>query len=463
MWTGKEFSYMVRLYNGVVRVDAPCPANVLRIDLGCMPMVAEMNANGILIDKAKFAALDHKLADEEFVNQDAIESMAGWRCNPNSGDQVARLLFGDLHLESPLGPRMTAKRTRPAVDDDILSSLLSAHPIVPLIQTGRSLTKLRGTYTTKMPGMAWPDGRIRTTLRMNVARTGRMASEDPNLQNVPVASGIRDCFVAPPGRVLGAVDLSQIELAWAAELSGDSTMCQAFVLGQDLHVITACGLFRLDFDRVLSLWKRYKAKELTGDDLAFIRAFEMEQRLPSKTLNFATLYGTTPAGLQAQILSAGGPLWQVLECGSYIDDWFDLYGGVRDWMSLQHSRVQRYGMNWTAFGRWRLIGEAMSSVPRVRSAGLRQAGNHPVQGSAGDHLKIGMAEIIPLVAYYNRLIPRSVLPLLQVHDELIFELHPPIAADFLEETRSILTTCIRPMSIPTRASVAIGGHWGMLK
>lgn len=454
---------MTRLYNGVVRVDAPCPANVLRIDLGCMPMVEEMNRNGILIDKSRFAALDRRLADEEFTNQDAIESMAGWRCNPNSGDQVARLLFGDLHLESPLGPRMTKTRVRPAVDDDILSSLLSAHPIVPLIQAGRSLTKLRGTYTGKLPLMAWPDGRIRTTLRMNVARTGRMASEDPNLQNVPVTSGIRDCFVAPPGRVLGAVDLSQIELAWAAELSGDSTMCDAFILGQDLHVITACGLFRLDFDSILSLWKRYKAKELTGNDLDFIRTFELAQRLPSKTLNFAVLYGTSPPGLQAQILSAGGPLWLVPECESYISDWFSLYDGVSTWMSLQHSRVQRWGMNWTAFGRWRLIGEAMSAVPRVRSAGLRQSGNHPVQGSAGDHLKIAMAQLIPLVAYYNRLIPHAVLPLLQVHDELIFELHPPIAQDFLEETRVTLTTCIRPMSIPIRASMAISDQWGGLK
>lgn len=459
---------MTRLYNGVVRVDAPCPANVLRIDLGAMGMVEEMNRTGILISPARFATLDRELADKELAAQDAIETMVGWRTNPNSGDQVARLLFGELGLESPLGPKMTKKRTRPAVDDDILSSLLAAHPVVPLIQEGRSLTKLRGTYTQKLPLAAWPDGRVRTTIRMNVARTGRMASEDPNLQNVPTSTEdgrrIRGCFVAPKGRVLGAIDLSQIELVWAAELSGDPVMCEAFRLGQDLHVKTACSMFRLDYDRVSILWKQYKAKELTGNVLEEMRSFEMNQRLPGKTLSFSVLYGTTAGGLQAQILAAGGPLWAVDECDKHIHGWFGVYPGIRDWMSLQCSRVQRYGLVWDAFGRWRLVGEAMSAVPRVRSAGLRQAGNHPVQGSAGDHLKIALAEIGPLVYYYRKMFRNCIcLPILPVHDEVLFELSPDIAPDFLDEARSIMVRAIRPMSIPVKASIAISEDWSGLK
>jgi DNA polymerase-1 len=453
---------MTRLYNGVVRVDAPCPLNVLRIDLGAMPMVEEMNRHGILIDKAKFAALDLALADKELANQDEIEVMTGQRYNPNSGDQVARLLFRELGLESPLGPKMTEKRTRPAVDDDILSSLLPAHPVVRLIVDGRGLTKLRGTYTQKLPAMAWDDGRVRTTFRLNVARTGRAASEDPNLQNVPPS--VRDGFVAPMGRVLGSIDLSQIEMVWSAELSGDATMREVFALGQDLHVRTACALFRLDYTHVSALWQRYKAGELTGVLLNEMRQFETNYRLPAKTLGFAVLYGVTPQGLQAQILSAGGPLWTLAECESYIRLWFGVFGGIEDWMGLQHSQAQRYGMVWTAFGRWRLVSEAMSAVPRVRSAGLRQAGNHPIQGSSGDHLKIGMAEIMPLVRYYRALAPNcTCLPLLQIHDELIFELSPDIATDFLEEAREILVQAVRPMSVPVRASIAIGADWSGLK
>jgi DNA polymerase-1 len=348
------------------------------------------------------------------------------------------------------------------VDDDILSSLLSAHPIVPLIQSGRSLTKLRGTYTQKLPAMAWADGRVRTTFRLNVARTGRMASEEPNMQNVsPI---IRSGFIASPGCVLGAVDLSQIELVWAAELSGDPSMCEAFTLGQDLHVKTACSLFRLDYDGVSTLWKQYKAKELTGHVLEEVRSFEVNQRLPGKTLSFSVLYGTTPPGLQAQILSAGGPLWTVDECEGHIQGWFDAYPGIRDWMSLQYSRAQRYGLVWNAFGRWRLIGEAMSAVPRVRSAGLRQAGNQPIQGSAGDMLKIGMAATMPLVDYYRRLYHNCIVrPILAIHDELVYELSKDIAADFLEESRQIIIDCVHPMSIPVKASMAMAEDWFGLK
>jgi DNA polymerase-1 len=459
---------MDRLYNGVIRVDAPCPANVLRIDQGAMPLVMEMHRNGILVSPDRFTSLDRYLAEKEAANLIEIESLIGHPCNPNSGDQVAQLLFRDLGLESPLGPKMTRKRTRPAADDDILASLLAAHPVVPLIRAGRELTKLRGTYTLKLPLMAWPDGRIRTTLRMNVARTGRLASEDPNLQNVPIGTEdgrrIRGCFVAPPGRVLGAIDLSQIEMVWAAELSGDHTMREVFELRQDLHVRTAIALFQLDPDRINRLWKSYKAGELTGTNLEEMRSFEMNNRLPAKHLGFAVLFGITPAGLQSQILSAGGPLVTIEECAQYILGWFRIFDGVRLWMGLQHSRVQRYGMVWTAFGRHRLVGEAMSAVPRVRSAGLRQAGATPIQGSAGDHLKIGMAMIMDLVHYYRAIGPTIIcLPLLQIHDELVFELTPDIAPDFLEDCRVVLTTCVRPMTMPVRAAVAIGDDWGELK
>jgi len=295
-----------------------------------------------------------------------------------------------------------------------------------------------------------------------------MASEDPNLQNVSVSTEdgrrVRGCFVAPPGHVLGAIDMSQIEMVWACELSGDSTMLEVFNLNQDLHVRTACSLFRLDYNRVAALWSRYKAGELGGMALAEMRDFEMSKRLAAKHLGFGVLFGISPEGLQAGILAAGGPLFTPVECLSYILGWFDLFAGVRDWTQTQYARAQRYGMVWTAFGRWRLVSEAMSAVPRVRSAGLRQAQATPIQGSAGDHLKLGMAAIMPPVYYYRRMFPNCVcLPLLQIHDELVFELSPDIAQDFLEEARSILVSAVRPMTVPVRASIGVADDWAGLK
>jgi DNA polymerase-1 len=168
--------------------------------------------------------------------------------------------------------------------------------------------------------------------------------------------------------------------------------------------------------------------------------------------------------LQAQILAAGGPLWTLAECESYIRMWFEIFSGVLGWMGLQHSRAQRYGMVWTALGRWRLVSEAMSAVPRVRSAGLRQAGNHPIQGTAGDQIKLAMAEIMPLVHYYRHTFRNcTCLPILQIHDELVFELSPDIARDFLEESRAIMVGSVRPMDTPVRASIAIAEDWAGLK
>jgi DNA polymerase-1 len=352
------------------------------------------------------------------------------------------------------------------MDDDVLSALLAAHPVVRLMSDYREVSKLRSTYTGPLPGYAGSDGRVRTTLKMNVARTGRLASEKPNLQNVSVRTEdgrqVRAGFISRPGCVLVSHDLSQIEMVWAAELSQDSLMCEVFHKGQDIHVRTACGLFRLDYDRIAGLWKQYKAGTLQGAEHSEMRDFEINRRLPSKTLGFAVLYGVTPAGLQMQILAAGGPYWTIEECEGFIQRWFDLFGGVADWLERQHARARRYGMVWTAFGRVRQIPEAGSALQGIVSAGLRMAGNMPDQGSAGDHLKLAMAELCMLVDYYRSLPGVVCEPLLQIHDELVFEVSREIADEFNPQVAHVMAHAV-PMSMPVKSSYSVSGNWGGLK
>lgn len=459
-----------RLYNGAFRIDRPCPANVRRIDMGALPMVLEMNRRGMMVDVGHFRRLGERFEAgyEELVGR--IESLAGWRCNPSSGDQVARLLFDELKLQVPGGGRMTKSQSRLSTDDETLSSLLAQHEVVGLICKARELRKLKGTYCDPIPSFVGPDGRVRTTLKMYTARTGRLSSEEPNLQNIPVRSEegrlIRAGFVAAPGRVLVSHDLSQIEMVWAAELSGDGIMREVYERGEDLHTRTACALFRLDYEATRPLWAKYKKGELEKGTREWesMRSFEMDKRLPAKTLGFAILYGVTPQGLQTQILAAGGPLFAVEECESYIARWFDLFGGVREWMELQYSRVRRYGMTWTALGRPRLIPEIRSALEGVRNKALRQAGNHPIQGTAGDHLKLAMAEILDgPVAYFRSYSGVVCDPLLQIHDELIFELTPDIVDDFNLWVSEIMRRAVRPMSVAVGSSCSTADNWGGLK
>lgn len=460
---------MIRLYNGVFRIDRPFLANARRIDQGMLPMVLEMNRTGIKASPSHFRRLGEEFAARYDDTCSQIATLAGRPVNPISGDQVAALLFDELKLEPPAGGRMTESQSRLSTGDEILCAMLDQHPVVRLITDARELDKLKGTYCDPIPGFISPtDGRVRTTFKIYTARTGRLSSEEPNLQNIPVRGEdgrkIRAGFIADTGKILVSHDLSQIEMVWAAELSRDRVMMEVYSLGQDLHVRTACALFRLDYDHIAPLWKQYKKGELTGPLYEEMRDFELNKRLPAKTLGFAVLYGVTPKGLRLQILAAGGPSLTEEECAEYIRRWFDLFSGVYDWMQTQYARARRYGMTWTALGRPRNILEVYSALGGVRNQGLRQAGNTPVQGTAGDHLKLAMAEIWDGPVQYFRSFPGVTCdPLLQVHDELIFELSPEIVDDFNQWTSYIMCTAVRPMEVTVKSSAVAADNWGDLK
>jgi len=453
----------MRLYNGVRLLDRPSPANVLRLDQGCIPMLRDMHRHGIWLNVDVLRELERDLTVKECELAEDINQWVGRPFDANSPDKVADLLFRELELTPPGRVKMTKTGKRPSVDDDFLASIADLHPLVPLIQDLRGIRKLKSTYVLALPRMVGEDERVHTTFRTTVARTGRLTSEHPNAQNVDPR--VRGAFQAQfPYTTLASLDLSQIEMRVAAHLSQDPTMMDVFHRDLDIHVMTACGLFRLSYDQIAGQWKLYKGGELPSGspDYLSMKYFEQNQRLPAKTLGFQVLYGATGGGLQQNILASGGPYWEVAACDTFIEAWFTLYDKVRELMDLQYSRARRYGMVWDMFGRPRLIPGARSALSYVASKALREAGNQPIQASAQGIIKLAMAQIqTELVGYYQSL-GEICWPLCQLHDEILFELNNSIADDFIGDAKRIMETVV-PLSIPIRSSATKANNWRELK
>ena len=464
---------MIPLYNGVRIVDAPCPQNAMRIDMGAMPMVEEMHRRGIRVDAPYLRDLDAKLAARQRDIELDIDGLVGSEFPgfmPSSPDQVAVLLFGKMGLVPP-GKLRRVKSGRVSTEDEVLSSMVAMHPVVGKILDHREVAKLRSTYTGPIPAMVRGDGRLYTIFKMTRTDTGRLACGDrkagyPNLQNIPVRGDwgplVRNGFIASPGMRLLSADLSQIEMRLAAYMSGDKAMTQIFLEKLDIHNRTACALFKLAIDRIDYLAAKDAAGTLTGEEAKEWKNFKRTQRAPAKNLGFGVLYGLTAQGLQANIMAEGGPKIEVEECQRYIDEWFRAYPGIKDWMDTQYLRARVCGCVWTLFGRTRRIPGMQSQARDVVSESLRQAGNMPIQGTAGDLLKLIMAELRNIVIYYQSFPSVRLWPLLQVHDELIFEASPDIANDFASETRYVMQNVLRGQLGPVDSSADVGERWGDL-
>lgn len=755
-------------YGGVkMGLDSPCPINVRRLDLGALPMIEAYHRHGIQLDTDHLKTLTSVLMSEEESIRSKIRQSVGKDINWNSGDQVSHLLYKELGLKSPVKMRFTDSG-RESADEEALSALKDQHEVVGFILEGRGATKLRTTYAEKLPLMIHPEtGRLHTTFKYTRAETGRLTSEDPNLQNIPtrteLGNEVRNGFVAGKDKlgrqcVLASLDLSQIEMVLAGDLSQDPLMCGAFRDGVDIHTLTALKAFNLPADAVnwptfkkeyrlpakcfhpdtevltRGGWKRIpdladgeeviqatpgKAGEVTlgwvkplevftqhhpsgklvhlhnkGMDLrvtpdhrmlgwtaagtprvveagkfataplrhwanagllsggkrkvdeallrlavatqadgsvtvdggikfgfskdrkttrlrklledAGVRATftphkvwminpmdsfyirkadakpilklldsdktmpwswvslttelrqvvldevrqwdscEVDRRavystvwrknadvlqaicavtgvktrlmmasngghkpvhalsmrrghltrtenlqsdtteyteevacisVPStfilvrdrgvtticgQTIGFGILYGQSGQGAQVNILSNGGPFWTVAQCDDLIARWFRVYAGITAWMEDQYSRARRYGMVWDTFGRLRRIPEARSRISRVSRGGLRKAGNMPIQSSAQGMIKLDMAELMPVVSYFQSFPDVRCWPLLQIHDELIFELSPNISDEFCGWAEELMTTNVQ-LSVPVRASSATAYRWGDLK
>jgi len=362
------------------------------------------------------------------VQQD-INYLAGKYINPNSSAQVAGLLYA-------LG----------VYDDEAMSTDASTldqyreQTIVAKIQEFRAHNKLRTTYASKLAGMVGSDGRLHTQYSTTRTETGRLASSKPNLQNIPVRTElgrrIRKAFVAQEGCSFLAFDYSQIELRMAAHVSQDPTMMGIYHNNGDIHMETACAMFGLPPDQI--------------DD--------KKHRRPAKVVNFGTIYLISPGGLVDQFRHEGLMGFSEADAQGFLDSWRQKYPGFFDWVEEVKGESRRTGMVRDMFGRIRFTPEIYSSMKWIREAGIRQAVNAPIQSGAGGVLKEAMCQLWPVVCQWNNDYGVHCWPLLQIHDELIFEVEdeylPVIAPQFHE----IMAGAVE-LSVPVKVDCETGKNW----
>lgn len=422
------------LYGNVELPGKPDLENVRKLDLLPVPLIRRMQRTGMAIDRDHFRELSSELAVEMAELEKDVAghvppaklhefAAAGGEWNVNSPEQVAKLLFDVLGI----GMGEQLKRTasgRISTGRKQLEKIKGDHPVVQKIIDYRERAKLRNTYCDKLPGMArWhPAGdcwcglrhlgetwRVHTEIATTRTETGRLASRKPNLSNVPqrtdLGARVRLGFISSPGYLLVSRDFNQIELRDLAHCSRDRFMLNIYAQGGDIHLATAIAAFGVPKDQIDKL----------------------KHRLPAKTVNFGICYGLTAEGLQAQLTFMGLP-WDRDRCQGFIDSWYDLYPSVRDYMDLQRYRARRYGFVWDLFGRVRMVPEVRSIHSWIREAGLRQAGNMPIQALAAGQMKLTMGALEPWSNAH-----RDVHPLMTIHDQLLVEVPEDRAEAVSEE------------------------------
>lgn len=453
------------LYAGIELIGKPDPENIRRLDLLPIRPVMEMQQYGMAIDVEHLQVLTEVLTKEinelryeicseippekldEFIaksNMDADDDYLPM--NVESTKQMRKLLFevlgvgkGKVLKLTKTGDVSTGKRQMEARKHD--------HPIVQKVLDYRERAKLRGTYSDKLPRIAkvhphgdcWcglkhlaPTTRVHCDIMLTRAATGRPTTKNPNLQNIPVRSehgrSVRRGFVASPGTEMVTVDFSQLELRLLAHSGNVEKFIEFFHEGKDPHTQTAMIAFNEPDEK--------KIDKLT-------------QRAPAKNVNFAIVYGETARGLYDQLVSdtygKSGilvPDWLTLEwCEEFIHTWHGIYPEVEPYMEQQYYRARRYGHVWTAFGRVRAVPEVRSVHRRIVAAGLRQAGNMPIQGTGADMLKLAQAEVQDFVRDM-RAEGIWCWPLNEVHDELIYEVEQGYGEILLAKAEDVMSNVL---------------------
>jgi DNA polymerase-1 len=395
------------------------------VEMPLMEVLADMERAGVKLDAGLLKSLSQRLEKEIAVIEKTVYELAGTAFNINSPKQLADILFVKLRL-TPL------KRTKTgfSTNVDVLEELAHAHPLPAEILRYRTLAKLKSTYVDALPLMIHPrTGRLHTSLNQTVTATGRLSSSEPNLQNIPIRTDvgreIRRAFIAEPGASLLSADYSQIELRVLAHLSGDAALIRTFREDEDVHTRTASEIFGLLPDEITP-----------------------EMRRKAKAVNFGIIYGISAFGL-AQDLGVSNA-----EARRYIDSYFARYPGVRAFLDRTIEDAKAKGYVTTLLGRRRFIPELASSAAAVRSFGERTAVNTPIQGTAADLIKLAMIRIQERLRRQDL---RAAM-ILQVHDELVFELPDrelePMKALVREEMEGVLT-----LSVPIRVDLGAGKNW----
>ena len=396
------------------------------IDLPLAPVLYRMERAGVRIDTVALAGLSTRLgADIERVGEQ-IFALAGQRFNINSPKQLGVVLFTHLGLPAPV---VRGKGKAISTAQDVLESLAEKHDVPRLVLEYRHLSKLKATYVDALPLQADADSRVHTTFQSAATATGRLSSINPNLQNIPIKTElgreIRAAFVAAPGTRLLSADYSQIELRLLAHFSGDPLLTRAYRNNEDIHTLTASEVFGVP-----------------------VEAMDKETRNRAKAVNFGIVYGISPFGLAAQL---GIPQ---AEARAYIERYFARYAGVKAFIDKTLEETRRRGSARTMFGRLRPIPDIESRNPNQRGFAERTAVNTPLQGTAADLIKLAMIAIDRKLAE-RRLVTRMVL---QVHDELLFEVPEDESAQVEELVRAEMEGVVE-LSVPLVADLGFGPNW----
>jgi len=397
-----------------------------RIEMPLLDVLFTVERNGVLLDTKLLGQQSHELGTSMLRLEEEAYKLAGQPFNLNSPKQIQEILFNQLKLP-------VKKKTpggTPSTDEDVLQELALDYPLPKVLLEYRGLTKLKSTYTDKLPRMVDPQtGRVHTSYNQAVAVTGRLASSDPNLQNIPVRTAegrrIREAFIAPPGSHIIAADYSQIELRIMAHLSGDKSLLKAFAAGEDVHRATAAEVFGVMPEEVSS-----------------------EQRRYAKVINFGLIYGMSSFGLAGQLGIERGA------AQAYMERYFARYPGVADYMQRTREAARAQGYVETVFGRRLWLPEISGANGMRRQAAERAAINAPMQGTAADLIKLAM---IAVQGWLEKSRMQSLI-IMQVHDELVLEV-PGAELETVKRELPGLMCGVARLAVPLVVDVGVGPNW----
>ena len=396
------------------------------IEIPLVPVLSDMERCGVYIDARMLMEQSAELETRMGEIEAQAHDIAGEVFNIGSPKQIQGILFDKLGLpvlsKTPKG--------QPSTAESVLLELAHDYPLPRLILNHRSLSKLKSTYTTKLPAQINSHtGRVHTSYQQAVAATGRLSSSDPNLQNIPIRSAegrrIRQAFVAPPGKVIVAADYSQIELRIMAHLSDDKSLSAAFAGGLDVHRATAAEVFAVDLEAVAD-----------------------EQRRAAKAINFGLIYGMSAFGLARQLGIERSA------AQTYIDLYFARYPGVHEYMERIRESARELGYVETVFGRRLYLPDINAGNAQIRQYAERTAINAPMQGSAADIIKRAMLE----VAQWLNTTSAAAQLIMQVHDELVFEVAEDAVDEITEQVRTLMQNAAN-LDVPLIVDVGRGTNW----
>jgi DNA polymerase I len=408
-----------------------------KIEKPLIPIVKKMSERGVSIDKKILAELSEKYHKELEEIEKSIYKLSGREFNVSSPKQLGEILFDELKI-IPERVKKTAGGQRSTRESE-LEKMQGMHPIISEILEYRELRKLLTTYIDNLPPMLDAENRLHAEFLQTGAVTGRMASQNPGLQNIPHRSdrgkAIRNAFVASSGFKLLSLDYSQIELRIAAILSGDEKLCEIFKDGRDVHTEVAVQVFNVEPENV-----------------------DAEMRRKAKIINFGILYGMGVNALRQQLGST------TAEAHKYLEDYFSTFKILSEYLESTKGFARKHGYTETLFGRRRQFPEMKSSLPYVRAQAERMAINAPIQGTSADIIKLAMVRVDEIVEK-EKAGERAYL-LLQVHDELVYEIHDNLVSEMSIKIKEIMESVLsveETGGVPISVTMKSGKDWGNMK